>query len=92
MRKLVGTNCVRIRVEKDLPHEERAARSGFSQQYISDLVHGKRNPTIVTIYEIAQALGSVTLSCWLYNLKHLHFASARRIQAGNRLKVDSAVG
>jgi transcriptional regulator with XRE-family HTH domain len=32
-------------------------RSGFSQQYLSDLERGKRNPSIVTIYELAQALG-----------------------------------
>jgi transcriptional regulator with XRE-family HTH domain len=57
MRKLVGINCARIRSEKELTQEELAERSGFSQQYISDLERGKRNPTIVTIYEIAQALG-----------------------------------
>lgn len=56
MRKLVGRNCSRIRAEKGLTQEELAARSGFSQQYISGLERGKRNPTIVTIYEIAQAL------------------------------------
>ena len=31
-------------------------RSGFSQQYISGLERGRRNPTIVTLYELAQAL------------------------------------
>lgn len=29
----------------------------LSQQYLSDLERGKRNPTIVTLYELAQALG-----------------------------------
>lgn len=57
MRKLVGSNCARIRGEKELTQEDLAEKSGFSQQYISDLERGKRNPTIVTIYEIAQALG-----------------------------------
>ena len=57
MRKLVGINCARIRIAKELTQEELAVQSGFSQQYISDLERGKRNPTIVTIYEIAQALG-----------------------------------
>jgi transcriptional regulator with XRE-family HTH domain len=32
--------------------------SGFSQQYSSDLELGRRNPTIVSLYELAQALGS----------------------------------
>lgn len=57
MRKLVGDNCARIRKERDLTQEELAERSGLSQQYLSGLERGKRNPTIVTIYEIAQALG-----------------------------------
>jgi transcriptional regulator with XRE-family HTH domain len=29
----------------------------FSQQYLSGLERGKRNPTLVTVYEISQALG-----------------------------------
>lgn len=57
MRKLVGDNCARIRTKRGLTQEQLAERSGFSQQYISDLERGKRNPTIVSIYELAQALG-----------------------------------
>lgn len=34
-----------------------AERCGFSQQYLSELENGKRNPTIITVFEIAQALG-----------------------------------
>ncbi len=33
-------------------------QSGFSQQYISNLERGRRNPTIVSLYELAQALGT----------------------------------
>lgn len=40
-----------------MTQEQLAERSGFSQQYLSGLESGKRNPTIVTIYEIAVALG-----------------------------------
>lgn len=57
MRKLVGENVARIRRDKGMTQEELAERSGFSQQYISDLERGKRNPTIVSLYEFAQALG-----------------------------------
>ena len=57
MRKLVGRNFARIRREKRLTQEEVEARSGFSQQYLSGLERGKRNPTVVTLYELAQALG-----------------------------------
>ncbi len=57
MRKLVGRNFARIRREKNLTQEEVAERSGFTQQYLSGLEQGQRNPTIVTLYELAQALG-----------------------------------
>lgn len=56
MRKLVGDNCASLRKERGWTQEELAERSGLTQQYLSDLERGKRNPTIVTIYEIAQAL------------------------------------
>lgn len=57
MRKLVGRNAARIRKERGLTQEDLAARSGLSQQYLSGLERGRRNPTIVTLYEIATALG-----------------------------------
>jgi transcriptional regulator with XRE-family HTH domain len=57
MRALVGRNFARIRQEKGLTQEQVEERSGFSQQYISGLEQGKRNPTIVTLFELAQALG-----------------------------------
>jgi transcriptional regulator with XRE-family HTH domain len=38
-------------------HEQLSERCGFSQQYLSKLEKGKRNPTIVSLYEIAQGLG-----------------------------------
>lgn len=57
MRVLVGRNFSRIRQEKGLTQEQVEERSGFSQQYISGLEQGKRNPTIVTLFELAQALG-----------------------------------
>ena len=57
MRTLVGRNFARIRREKGLTQEEVAARSGLSQQYISGLESGRRNPTVITIFELSQALG-----------------------------------
>jgi transcriptional regulator with XRE-family HTH domain len=57
MRKLVGRNFARLRREKGMTQEDIEVRSGFSQQYLSGLERGKRNPTIVTLYELAQALG-----------------------------------
>jgi len=57
MRKLVGRNFARLRREKGLTQEQVEERSGFSQQYLSDLERGRRNPTVVTLFELAQALG-----------------------------------
>ncbi len=56
MRALVGRNVRRYRLKKGLTQEQFAEKSGFSQQYISGLEGGRRNPTVVTLYEIAQAL------------------------------------
>jgi len=56
MRKLVGRNLARLRQAHKLTQEELAMRSGFSQQYLSDMERGLKNPTIITLYEIAQAL------------------------------------
>lgn len=57
MRKLVGRNVRRVRQEMGLTQERLAEISGFSQQYISGLEQGRRNPTVVTVYELATALG-----------------------------------
>ena len=57
MRKLVGHHVKRIRRAKGLTQEQFADISGFSQQYISSLESGYRNPTVVTLYELATALG-----------------------------------
>ncbi len=57
MRKLVGRNVRKARLKKGLTQEEFADVSGFSQQYLSDLERGRRNPTVVTLYELARALG-----------------------------------
>jgi transcriptional regulator with XRE-family HTH domain len=57
MRALVGRNVKRIREQKRLTQERLAELSGFSQQYISGLENGRRNPSIVSLYELAKALG-----------------------------------
>ena len=56
VRKIVGDNFGRIRREKGLTQEQVAERSGFSQQYLSSLERGQRNPTIITVYELSLAL------------------------------------
>jgi transcriptional regulator with XRE-family HTH domain len=57
MRRLVGRNFARLRQARGLTQEQVEDRSGFSQQYLSGLEQGRRNPTIITLFELAQALG-----------------------------------
>lgn len=57
MRQLVGRNFARLRAASGLTQEQLAERCGVSQQYISGLEKGRRNPTVVTLYVIAQGLG-----------------------------------
>ena len=58
MRRLVGANFRRLRMEAGLTQEQAADLSGFSQQYISGLERGRRNPTVVTLFELSHALGA----------------------------------
>lgn len=57
MRKLVGRNFGKLRREKGFTQEKFAEMSGFTQQYVSDLERGRRNPTVVTLFHLANALG-----------------------------------
>jgi transcriptional regulator with XRE-family HTH domain len=57
MRELFGRNLLRIRLEKGLNQEELAARAGLTQHYVSGAEAGKRNPTIVTLLDLAASLG-----------------------------------
>ena len=57
MRVLVGENVRKVRLKRGLTQERFAEKSGFSQQYLSSLENGRRNPSIVTVYELAAALG-----------------------------------
>jgi transcriptional regulator with XRE-family HTH domain len=57
MRKLVGRNFGRLRKEKSFTQERFAETSGFTQQYVSGLERGRRNPTVVTLFHLASALG-----------------------------------
>jgi transcriptional regulator with XRE-family HTH domain len=57
MRRLVGRNVKRIRQERGLTQEVVSERTGFTQGYISELENGRRNPTVVTLFEIGQILG-----------------------------------
>jgi len=61
MRALVGTNVRHLRQRIGLTQEAFSVKSGLTQQYISDLERGRRNPTVVTLFELATALGVAPL-------------------------------
>ena len=53
----VSRNIQRIRREKDLSQEEVAHRADIHQTYLSGVETGKRNPSILVVERIANALG-----------------------------------
>jgi transcriptional regulator with XRE-family HTH domain len=87
MRVLVGQNVMRLRKRLGLTQEQLAEKSGFSQQYLSDLERGRRNPTIVSLYELAQALGASHMDL----LRPPRQKPARPRQAGLRAKAGQTV-
>lgn len=57
IRRVVGENVRLWRLNARLSQEDLAAKMGVEQGYVSRLEAGQRNPTIVTIWHAAQALG-----------------------------------
>lgn len=56
VRKILGANVRKLRLSANLSQEELAARIGMAQHYVSQLETGKRNPTVLTLAMISQAL------------------------------------
>ena len=54
---LVGSNVAARRRACGWSQEAFADKCGFSQQYLSGLEKGRRNPTLKTMAELAKALG-----------------------------------
>lgn len=57
VRFLVGQNVRRLRSAAGLTQEGLAERMGVDRAYINALELGKRNPTIITLWRVAEALG-----------------------------------
>jgi transcriptional regulator with XRE-family HTH domain len=58
VRRLVGDNVRRLRIAAGLSQAELAERMGVDRAYVSGLEQGARNPTIITLWHIAKALGA----------------------------------
>jgi transcriptional regulator with XRE-family HTH domain len=57
VRRMVGGNVQRLRIEAGLSQAALAERMGVDGAYVSGLELGQRNPTIVTLWHIAEAPG-----------------------------------
>lgn len=56
MRRLIAENFLRYRLAAGLSQREVADRMGVDRAYVSGLEMGKRNPTIITLWTIAEVL------------------------------------
>lgn len=56
-RRLVGDNVRRLRLAAKISQAELAARMGVDRAYVSGLERGERNPTVITLWHLAKALG-----------------------------------
>lgn len=57
VRRLVGRNVRRVRLAAGISQAELAERMGVDRAYVSGLEQGHRNPTVVTLWHAAEALG-----------------------------------
>jgi transcriptional regulator with XRE-family HTH domain len=58
VRRLVGDNVRRLRIAAGLSQAKLAERMGVDRAYVSGLEQGARNPTIITLWHTARALGT----------------------------------
>ena len=56
IRKRIGWNVKRLRKEREITQEDFATDSGFDRGYISGVERGVRNPSILVLERIANAL------------------------------------
>lgn len=59
---MIGRNVRRFRVAKGLTQEELSALCDFDQRYISQVETGQRNLTVLSLYELAQALDTTPVA------------------------------
>lgn len=57
IRVQLGENLRRLRTEKGLSQEQFAFEAKLHRTYISDIERGARNPTVLVLQKLAEALG-----------------------------------
>lgn len=71
LEKAFGAILKKYRVEKKLSQQTVAYESGLDRTYISLLERGERNPTITTVFALAQCLGKKP-SEFIIQLEEVH--------------------
>lgn len=56
MRRRVGRNLKKFRIERGLSQEGLAFECGLHRTYVSGVERGVRNPTVLVLEQIAKAL------------------------------------
>ncbi|MDP6603326.1 MAG: helix-turn-helix transcriptional regulator [Rhodospirillales bacterium] len=57
IRRQLGRNVRRFRLEKGLSQEELAFEAGLHRTYVSGIERGIRNPSVTNVAKLATALG-----------------------------------
>lgn len=57
VRRTIGANVRRFRLARDLSQEAVAGLMGVDRAYVSALELGRRNPTVITLWQVSIALG-----------------------------------
>ncbi|MFD2648249.1 helix-turn-helix domain-containing protein [Devosia albogilva] len=57
VRRVIGANVRRYRLQADLTQARVAELMGVDRAYVSALERGQRNPTVLSLWNIAEALG-----------------------------------
>lgn len=58
VRRRVGLNLVELRRRRELSQEELADRARIHLTYLSGVERGRRNPSLLILNRIAEALGA----------------------------------
>jgi transcriptional regulator with XRE-family HTH domain len=53
----LGATLRRVRIEQDISQEELSLRTGVHRNYIGGIERAERNPSVVTVLTLANALG-----------------------------------
>ncbi|MFC0588293.1 helix-turn-helix domain-containing protein [Novosphingobium aquiterrae] len=77
IRERIGWNVRRLRAEREVTQEDFATDSGIDRGYISGVERGVRNPSVLVLERIANALG-VDVSVLFDEAKAKAFSARRQ--------------